>query len=241
MQRTTEKKKTATAAKKKKKKEPKDTTCRVCAQCKKISPRKSSFTCGDCLTVFYCGRQCQREHWINGHRSECVKSTGATVKTTRLSHRFGSIMETATGSSLVKAACIVDGRNHFFAELSLFEESCFDELTKDTLVKALEKHLTTGDGRKPCVIVSTKKPGTVIAAMTLQPMGYDEWDAKFRENCPNRDHLDDYFVSTKNEPKNDQNFYGVIFTKIYAGNPLRENNLQTTTATAHIIRVLMGS
>ena len=42
-----------------------------CCLCGKATP--SSARCGRCRTTVYCGRRCQMEHWLGGHREECTR------------------------------------------------------------------------------------------------------------------------------------------------------------------------
>jgi len=44
----------------------------VCANCKKdLGESGEEFECAACHSVTYCGKECQREHWNNGHKKEC--------------------------------------------------------------------------------------------------------------------------------------------------------------------------
>lgn len=35
--------------------------------------------CGRCLTTYYCSIACQKQHWTNGHRKNCVKAPGCAL------------------------------------------------------------------------------------------------------------------------------------------------------------------
>ncbi|KAM6501526.1 hypothetical protein JOM56_001503 [Amanita muscaria] len=48
----------------------------ACVYCKKPQPSKATGEqrlkkCGRCLHVLYCSRQCQKEHWKLGHKTQC--------------------------------------------------------------------------------------------------------------------------------------------------------------------------
>mmetsp|Transcript_95754 Transcript_95754/g.194685 ORF Transcript_95754/g.194685 Transcript_95754/m.194685 type:complete len:577 (+) Transcript_95754:64-1794(+) len=45
---------------------------RICASCKKsLVDNKDSKRCSRCMSVYYCGKECQTEHWVKGHKTEC--------------------------------------------------------------------------------------------------------------------------------------------------------------------------
>jgi hypothetical protein len=41
-----------------------------CRVCKKVGP---TTTCSKCTCAYYCGAECQRAHWKDGHKQECKK------------------------------------------------------------------------------------------------------------------------------------------------------------------------
>ncbi len=43
----------------------------ICSNCKNKKPDVSLKKCSKCLLVFYCGPECQREHWKKKHKKEC--------------------------------------------------------------------------------------------------------------------------------------------------------------------------
>lgn len=45
----------------------------ICANCKKDLGKEGGKKCSACVTVAYCGKECQKEHWNNGHKQECKK------------------------------------------------------------------------------------------------------------------------------------------------------------------------
>lgn len=51
-----------------------------CANCKKSKPSGENLKrCAKCQAAWYCGRECQVEHWRAGHKQDCVKHD-ATLK-----------------------------------------------------------------------------------------------------------------------------------------------------------------
>lgn len=42
----------------------------ICVTCGAPAPK---YVCRDCKTVAYCGSECQKQHWISGHKMECKK------------------------------------------------------------------------------------------------------------------------------------------------------------------------
>eukprot|EP01102_Stenamoeba_stenopodia_P001576 TRINITY_DN11392_c0_g1_i1.p1 TRINITY_DN11392_c0_g1~~TRINITY_DN11392_c0_g1_i1.p1 ORF type:complete len:382 (-),score=63.28 TRINITY_DN11392_c0_g1_i1:58-1203(-) len=55
----------------------KDSVILSCSNCgKESAPDLALKKCGACGKVQYCGRECQTEHWKNGHREDCKKITG---------------------------------------------------------------------------------------------------------------------------------------------------------------------
>ena len=55
---------------------------KLCASCHKDLGEEGGLKCSACLVVSYCGRECQRKDWKNGHKNECAKlaSLSAGVK-----------------------------------------------------------------------------------------------------------------------------------------------------------------
>eukprot|EP01080_Neovahlkampfia_damariscottae_P010594 gene10594-3112_t len=53
----------------------KDSDVRICAWCDRTqTPKDKKFLlCGGCKSLRYCGKECQLNHWKNGHKSECGK------------------------------------------------------------------------------------------------------------------------------------------------------------------------
>jgi hypothetical protein len=47
-------------------------TTRECGNCATPLPVGSGKTCGKCLLVLYCGKECQSAHWKGGHKQVCV-------------------------------------------------------------------------------------------------------------------------------------------------------------------------
>jgi hypothetical protein len=45
----------------------------VCSHCQKDLDKDNLLTCSACNVAIYCGRECQRKHWKNGHKGECQK------------------------------------------------------------------------------------------------------------------------------------------------------------------------
>uniref|UniRef100_A0A8W8KZ01 phytol kinase n=1 Tax=Magallana gigas TaxID=29159 RepID=A0A8W8KZ01_MAGGI len=41
----------------------------ICSFCGEEAP--DSLKCGRCKEVYYCSKDCQREHWKEGHREQC--------------------------------------------------------------------------------------------------------------------------------------------------------------------------
>ncbi|XP_066280805.1 uncharacterized protein [Branchiostoma lanceolatum] len=47
---------------------------RECGFCGKLSTPEQKFSkCGSCLHVYYCSRDCQKQHWKSGHKNQCRK------------------------------------------------------------------------------------------------------------------------------------------------------------------------
>ncbi|XP_078592494.1 uncharacterized protein LOC144871222 [Branchiostoma floridae x Branchiostoma japonicum] len=47
---------------------------RECGFCGKLSTNEQKFSkCGSCLHVYYCSRDCQKQHWKSGHKNQCRK------------------------------------------------------------------------------------------------------------------------------------------------------------------------
>ncbi|XP_078673230.1 uncharacterized protein LOC144912188 isoform X2 [Branchiostoma floridae x Branchiostoma belcheri] len=47
---------------------------RECGFCGKLSTPEQKFSkCGSCLHVYYCSRDCQKQHWKAGHKNQCRK------------------------------------------------------------------------------------------------------------------------------------------------------------------------
>ena len=46
-----------------------------CANCEKGAKYFSGKlnACGKCKAVWYCGRDCQVQHWKAGHKTDCIK------------------------------------------------------------------------------------------------------------------------------------------------------------------------
>ena len=54
---------------------------RCCAFCKKAPNAEEKFNaCGKCKMYRYCSTTCQKAHWKNGHKKECLKGKKATTK-----------------------------------------------------------------------------------------------------------------------------------------------------------------
>ena len=43
----------------------------MCNSCKKTSPEVKLSSCGRCNKVWYCGKECAKKGWINGHKESC--------------------------------------------------------------------------------------------------------------------------------------------------------------------------
>ena len=52
--------------------------------CTKTAAEVELHKCGQCRTVAYCRKECQREHWLQAHKGECkglaAASAGAAAK-----------------------------------------------------------------------------------------------------------------------------------------------------------------
>eukprot|EP00743_Colponemidia_sp_Colp-15_P000869 GILK01000960.1.p1 GENE.GILK01000960.1~~GILK01000960.1.p1 ORF type:complete len:191 (-),score=41.25 GILK01000960.1:220-792(-) len=51
---------------------------RTCSNpsCGKVAERVSEFkVCGRCHSMFYCSRECQKQHWIEGHKNVCIDAS----------------------------------------------------------------------------------------------------------------------------------------------------------------------
>ena len=44
-----------------------------CAGCEKDLSNEQQLACPACKSVIYWGKECQRSHWFNGHKEECVR------------------------------------------------------------------------------------------------------------------------------------------------------------------------
>lgn len=44
-----------------------------CYWCRKSIASSSQKWCGRCLSACYCSKECQRSHWSDGHRQQCVQ------------------------------------------------------------------------------------------------------------------------------------------------------------------------
>merc|ERR1712034_232970 len=66
------KSKKSTKPKKQKKKKQNEKKCGS-PPCENVENSKSFKSCGKCLQLFYCSRDCQISHWHNGHKRECKK------------------------------------------------------------------------------------------------------------------------------------------------------------------------
>lgn len=52
---------------------------KCCAYCKKAPEANEKFNaCSNCRMYRYCCRQCQKNHWKNGHKEECLKEKEST-------------------------------------------------------------------------------------------------------------------------------------------------------------------
>jgi hypothetical protein len=62
-------------------KEEDETQKRVCASCgtKEKKEETALLTCGRCMAALYCDRDCQRIHWKQEHKSECVAKTSSAI------------------------------------------------------------------------------------------------------------------------------------------------------------------
>ena len=49
---------------------------RVCAYCKSILPLSEPLKCSQCKAAYYCGRDCQLQHWKRGHKWDCMDANG---------------------------------------------------------------------------------------------------------------------------------------------------------------------
>ena len=49
---------------------------RVCAHCKNILPLSGPRKCAQCKAAYYCGRDCQLQHWKRGHKWDCMDANG---------------------------------------------------------------------------------------------------------------------------------------------------------------------
>ena len=45
-----------------------------CANCRKEEGCSSFIRCSRCLGAWYCGKECQVQHWKAGHKIDCIKS-----------------------------------------------------------------------------------------------------------------------------------------------------------------------
>ena len=51
----------------------------VCFNCH-AAEKKGRLQCGQCRTVYYCNRKCQRSHWLEGHAHTCVRECERGLK-----------------------------------------------------------------------------------------------------------------------------------------------------------------
>jgi hypothetical protein len=52
---------------------------RCCALCKQAPEANEKFNaCGNCKLFRYCSPRCQKKHWKNGHKEECLKMKEST-------------------------------------------------------------------------------------------------------------------------------------------------------------------
>jgi TPR repeat protein len=49
---------------------------RVCAHCKSILPLSEPLKCARCKAAYYCGKNCQLQHWKRGHQWDCMDANG---------------------------------------------------------------------------------------------------------------------------------------------------------------------
>ena len=73
------------------------TTAEHCCLCGEAAP--SPARCGRCRTTVYCGRRCQMEHWLGGHREECTR-----IVTERFNERVAVVARARAGRCSDSAA-----------------------------------------------------------------------------------------------------------------------------------------
>ena len=53
---------------------------RICENCGDKSAPTQLRACGKCYLLYYCSRQCQRAHWLSGHRHSCCNPEAGREK-----------------------------------------------------------------------------------------------------------------------------------------------------------------
>lgn len=93
-----------------------------CNNCNTDLGKKGGLKCSACSTVVYCGKECQKEHWKNGHRKECkvLKELNVGVKvleappnasTTRSYERYSNLISNTSGQLSEDSYCKPRGVN----------------------------------------------------------------------------------------------------------------------------------
>ena len=66
--------------------------------CTKTAAEVELQKCGQCRTVSYCRKECQREHWLQAHKGEC-KGLAATAA--------GAAAKAGVGGGYIRGAAAV--------------------------------------------------------------------------------------------------------------------------------------
>ena len=80
----------------------------ICANCmvyrwKQEEENKVTLRCTGCKIIYYCGRECQEEHWKKTHRQHCTALSQLNSHTHDKANCKYCILQTSAGSNVTKA------------------------------------------------------------------------------------------------------------------------------------------
>lgn len=153
----------------------------ICANCMKDLSNESINKCAACDSVAYCGKECQREHWSNGHKKECKKlaSFHAGVKVPPPSDgMYHATMSLVSGASYSKGSyrrpASVGINEKFVVKIQANGEMCPILVYDET--RTCEFNINPQSPGFQEILTETRKEMTWDGRKTFMKASFDESD-----------------------------------------------------------------